>query len=63
MYTPELIEKLKTLPTDKPILCQVVDQKGNAFMCDFEFNNIERSWMIQLRVSHPELVDLYDIKK
>lgn len=63
MKPPELIEVLKKLPQDKTILCQVVDEKGQAFQMFYEFNDVENSWMIQLRVSHPELKDLYNIKR
>ena len=54
---------LDTMPQEKSILCQVVDQSGNAFNYDFEFHNVEPSWMVQLRVHHKELVDLYDIRR
>ncbi|BAQ02725.1 hypothetical protein AVU38_gp197 [Ralstonia phage RSL2] len=55
---------MKKLPQDKHILCQVVDEKGQAFNMFFEFKEIPNNWdMIQLRVSHPELKDLYNIKR
>jgi hypothetical protein len=63
MKPPELIELLKKLPQEKSILCQVVDQSSHAFNCQFEFNDIEKSWMIQLRVFHEQLVDLYNLEK
>jgi len=63
MKPPELIEVLKKLPQDKSILCQVVDESGNAFNCQFELIDIKDSWMIQLRVFHPELKDLYNLKR
>lgn len=61
--TPADIKKIMdTLPQDKHILCQVVDEKGQAFQMFFEFH--DTNWnMIQLRVSHPELKDLYNIKR
>ena len=63
MKPPELIEVLKNLPQDKSVLCQVVDQSGHAFNCQFELNDIPNSWMIQLRVFHDELKDLYNLEK
>lgn len=52
------------LPQDRHILCQVVDQKGQAFNMFFEFKEVPNNRdMIQLRVYHPELTDLYDIKR
>ncbi|BAS04996.1 hypothetical protein [Ralstonia phage RSF1] len=63
MTPADIIEQMKKLPQDKHILCQVVDEKGQAFQMFFEFNDVPSSWMIQLRVSHPELKDLYNIKR
>lgn len=63
MMVPELMEILSKLPQDKSILCQLVDEKGQAFQLDFEFKDNPKSWMIQLRVSHPELKDIYNITR
>jgi hypothetical protein len=61
---PSDIKKIMdTLPQDKDIICQVVDEKGQAFNMFFEFNDLGKSRMIQLRVHHPDLKDLYNIKR
>lgn len=37
-------------------MCQVIGTDGSAWNMQFEFLNVERSdWMVQLRVSHPDL--------
>lgn len=63
MRVSEFIEKLKTLPQDKSILCQVVGTEGNgAWNMQFDIVDIpEMSWAVQLRVSHPDLKALPDI--
>jgi len=57
----QLKAALDKLPEQKTILCQMVDRSGHAFNAHFDLIDVQDSWMIQLRVSHPELVDLYDI--
>jgi hypothetical protein len=59
----DLIKILEQLPADKEICCQVVDKKGNAFNCHYEFQDIPKASLIALTVSHPQLEDLYDLKK
>lgn len=62
MKVSELIEKLKTLPQDKSIICQVVPSEGSgAWMMHFDFHDVSTSWMVQLRVSHTDLKVLPDI--
>lgn len=58
MNVEQLIEKLRELPQDKDIVCQVVGQKSGAWNMQFDFHDIETSWMVTLRVSHPDLNDL-----
>lgn len=59
MLVKELIEHLKTLPQDRSIHCQVVGQKTGAWAMEFCFNNITHSdWMVQLKISHPNLLNL-----
>ena len=59
MKVSELIEKLKELPQDKSVVCQVVGQESGAWNMQFEVNNITTSdWMCCIRVSHPDLIDL-----
>ena len=56
MKVSELIEKLKTLPQERSVVCQVVGQEEGAWNMDFEFSNIEHSdWMVGLKISHPRL--------
>lgn len=62
MKPPELIKILEGLPQDKPILCQIIDQKGNAFGGEFSLQDVPTSWMNHLAITHRELVDLYNIK-
>lgn len=62
MTPAELIEFLKTLPQDKPIICQVCGSEGGAWMMDFKFHDIPGSWMVQLRVFHTQLKKLPNIE-
>ncbi len=59
MKVQELIEKLQQLPQDKSIVCQVVpfDPPG-AWNMWFDVFDIQDSWMVQLRVWHPDLKKL-----
>lgn len=45
MTVSELIEKLKTLPPDKSVLCQVVGQKSGTpvWNMDFSVQDVEHS--------------------
>jgi hypothetical protein len=59
MTIRELIAELSKLPQDRSIICQVVGQDAGAWNMEFDFKSIERSdWAVQLRVSHPELINL-----
>lgn len=58
MNVSQLIEELQKLPQDKDIVCQVVGQKTGAWSMNFEFIDVKKSWMIQLRVDHPTLENL-----
>lgn len=53
---PQVIEELRQLPQDKPLLCQVVDQCGNAWNMHFDFHTVG-SFNV-LRISHPDLKEL-----
>lgn len=64
MTPADVIELMKKLPQDRHFLCQLVDEKGQAFNMFFEFNEIPNCRdMLQLRVFHPELKDLYNITR
>ena len=59
MKVSELIEKLQGMPQDKTVLCQVVPQEPpGAWNMQFDVADIATSWMVQLRVFHPELKKL-----
>ncbi|MCZ6898263.1 MAG: hypothetical protein O7D95_06125 [Betaproteobacteria bacterium] len=58
MKIPELIKKLKSLPQDKEIMCQVVGENSGAWNMPFDFKDIDRSGFIQLQVYHPDLKEL-----
>ena len=61
MRVKELIEQLQKLPQDKPIMCQVVAQEApGAWNMHFDVQDIESSWMVQLRVWHPDIKALPD---
>jgi hypothetical protein len=53
-----LIEKLKTLPQDKGILCQVVGLDGSAWNMQFEVTKPGDCSFNVLTVSHPQLLSL-----
>ena len=63
MNVYELITELKKCKPEKTVLCQVTDQSGKAWNMHFEINDIVDSWMVQLRVFHPELEELPEMKK
>ena len=58
MLVKELIDILQEMPQEKPIVCQVVGQESGAWQMGFELNNINDSWMVQLKVEHPALKNL-----
>lgn len=59
MTVKQLIEKLKTLPQECSVMCQVVGQETGAWNMNFDVLNVQQSdWMVQLRVSHPTLKKL-----
>jgi len=59
MTPTEAIKILEELPENKSIACQVVGQNSGAWSMEFEFIDVKHSdWMIQLRITHPNLIDL-----
>ena len=58
MIVKDLISELEKLPQDKSIVCQVVGKESGAWNMEFELNDIPDSWMIQLKVSHRQLLNL-----
>lgn len=58
MKVSDLVERLQNLPQGKEVLCQVVGQSSGAWNMSFDFHDVPSSWMVQLSVSHPELMDL-----
>ena len=55
MKINELIEKLQKLDPEKLVITQVVGTDGSAWNMDFDFQDIQNTNFVQLRVSHPEL--------
>lgn len=53
---------LDELPQDKHIICQVVDEHGKAWNMFYTFEDDRQGSYIQLRVYHPDLKSLPDIK-
>jgi len=60
MLVSELIERLKTLPPSKPVLCQVVGG-GDVWNMGFDVSDVPTSWMVVLTVSHPQLTSLPEL--
>jgi hypothetical protein len=58
----ELIEKLKAMPDGKQIFCQLVDGQGQALNLQFDVIDIPNTSLIQLRVMHPDIDDIYKLK-
>jgi len=54
----ELVKILKEMPQDKSLTCQVVAENGDTWNCGFDVTDIESSWMVNIRVSHPQLTHL-----
>lgn len=53
-----VIEQLKKLDPKKSLMCQVVDQVGNAWNMCYEFVDLPGSNMVVLCVTHDDLVEL-----
>lgn len=65
MKPKELIDQLLQLPEDSELHFQVVDSLGNAFSMWPSVAVVPGSnnRMSVLTLSHPQLIDLYDIKR
>jgi len=65
MKVKDLIEKLKELPQEKSVMCQVVGTSNTtAWNMFFEFQDVKDSdWLVQLRVSHPTIKVLPEVKE
>jgi len=57
MTSHELAAKLLDMP-DKLIHAQVVANDGTVWDVNYDFTDIESSWMIQLKLWHKELETL-----
>lgn len=55
MTVSQLIEALSKLPPHKSVLCQVVGKTGTAWNMHYQFQDVENTAFVQLRVFHPEL--------
>lgn len=62
MKPADVVEQMKTLDSDKEILCQVVDQEGNAWNMHFDFLKPTGCSFNVLDVHHPDLKDFYHIR-
>ncbi len=62
MLVKELIDKLKEMPQDKTITCQVVAQNGDVWNCGFDVKDIKNSRMVNIKVSHHEITHLPNLK-
>lgn len=63
MTVTELIETLKILPQDKHVFCQLVSQDDwHAWNLCFEFKNCAKNKWVHLKIFHPDLKTLPDIK-
>jgi len=63
MTVQELIVSLSKLPQDKQVVCQVVAEDNTVWNCWYDFNDIERSQLVQLRIHHDELKTLNGVNK
>lgn len=58
MSVASTIEDLKALPPEDIVVCQVVDQQGNAWSMFYEFVKVPNTSMVMLRIHHPHLKQL-----
>nr|BDD48121.1 hypothetical protein 37 [Balneolaceae bacterium] len=64
MRVKHLIEKLKRLPQDKSVLCQLTAQESpEAWNMMFEFYDLEDMQFVQLNVFHPTLKTMPEFPK
>ncbi len=58
MIVKDFIKILEEMPQDKSVTCQVVAENGDVCNCGFDVTNIKNSWMVNIKVSHPQLTHL-----
>lgn len=58
MKVKDLIDKLKDLPQDKPVVCQVTGKNSGVWNMWFDVFDVESSWMVVLKVDHDNILDL-----
>lgn len=62
MKVSELLTKLEHLNPEDYLSVQVVAEDGSCWNCWLEVNDILGTSLVQLRITHPELKTLKDLK-